>query len=226
MNKNVEKIIAGVVLVTAVAVPSSLAVKQKEINEKIVAEHQKNINNYENIIEQHQAETSRLLKAVEEAQAEIDSKNKQIQELESENKSLEGVRSNIISNVGYFPNTYERELLERLVECEAGAESLTGKIAVANVVLNRVKSEKFPNSISNVIYQKNQFEPAITGILNNKIPSAESKEAVKRALIGEKVVGSDILYFWASWLDRSNSIWNHIDIVQTIGVHHFGEDWK
>lgn len=219
MNKHIKRILAGGVVVTTVAIPYTMAHKQKELNEKIIVE-------YEAIIEQHQAEVDSLLKSAEEVQAELDSKNKQIQELEAENQALEGVRSIIIDNVGYYPSTYERQLLERLVECEAGAESLTGKIAVANVVLNRIKSEKFPDSISDVIYQKNQFEPAITGVINTKTPSEESKKAVKMAFMGERAVGSDILYFWASWLDRSNSIWHHVDISKTIGVHHFGKGWN
>lgn len=225
MKKHIKKIIAGGIVATAVAVPTSLAIHQKVVNERMVADHEKSIKNYRNIIKGHQAEADRLLKCVQEAQNELDAKSKQIQELEAENKSLEGVRSTIISNVGYYPNTYERELLERLVECEAGGESMTGKIAVVNVVLNRIKSNKFPNSISKVIYQKNQFEPVVTGIIDNKVPSADSKEAVKRAFLGEKVIDSDILNFWASWLDSEHELWKHIDIVTTIGVHHFGREW-
>ena len=226
MNKHIKRILAGVVLVTAVAVPSSLAMNQRKINERIVIEHEKSIKNYENIIEEHEAEADRLLKVVEEVQGEVNAKTRQIQELEAENQALEGVQQTIIDNVGYYPSTYERELLERLVECEAGIESITGKIAVVNVVLNRIKSGKFPDTITNVIYQENQFEPIISGAIYEKAPSQESKEAVKRAFLGERVVGSDVLYFWASWLDRSNPIWNHIEVVTTIGLHHFGKDWN
>ena len=113
-----------------------------------------------------------------------------------------------------------------MVECEAGAESIEGKIAVVNVVLNRIKADEFPNSISGVIYQKNQFEPVISGAIDIKTPSEESKEAVKRAFLGERVVDEGILYFWASWLDGSNPLWNHVEIVETLGVHHFGRSWN
>lgn len=219
MNKHIKRILVGGVVVTAVAHPYTMVHKQKELNEKIIVE-------YEAIIEQHQAEVDSLLKSAEEVQAELDSKNKQIQELEAENQALEGVRSIIIDNVGYYPSTYERQLLERLVECEAGAESMTGKIAVVNVVLNRIKSDDFPDSITDVIYQKNQFEPVVVGIIDNKQASQESVEAVKRAFLGERAVDSDIVNFWASWLDSNNDIWNHIEIVTTIGVHHFGKGWN
>lgn len=219
MKKYIKNGIVGSMVATAIAVPSFLAIQQVEQNKRTVAE-------YEAIIDQHQAETDRLLKVVEESKEEVSAKARQIQELESENQSLEGVRSTIIDNVGYYPSIYERSLVEKLVECEAGIESMEGKIAVVNVILNRIKSEKFPDTISEVIYQQNQFEPISSGVIYEKIPSEETKEAVKRAFLGERVVGSDVIYFWASWLDKSNSIWNHVDISTTIGVHHFGRSWN
>ena len=54
----------------------------------------------------------------------------------------------------------DRKLLAAIIYCEAGNQSMQGKIAVGNVVLNRVNSRKFPNTISKVIYQKGQFTPA------------------------------------------------------------------
>lgn len=177
-------------------------------------------------IQEHEQEAKQLTEEVTSKSELIESLQQQINQLEAENQSLEGVQQTIIDNVGYFPSTSERQLLERLVECEAGGESMTGKIAVVNVVLNRIKSDDFPDSITNVIYQKNQFEPVVTGIMYQKTPSAESKEAVKRAFLGERVVASDIVNFWASWLDSDNEIWNHVEIVTTIGVHHFGRGWK
>lgn len=177
-------------------------------------------------IQEHEQEAKQLTEEVTSKSELIESLQQQINQLEAENQSLEGVQQTIIDNVGYFPSTSERQLLERLVECEAGGESMTGKIAVVNVVLNRIKSDDFPDSITNVIYQKNQFEPVVTGIIYQKTPSAESKEAVKRAFLGERVVASDIVNFWASWLDSDNEIWNHVEIVKTIGVHHFGRGWN
>lgn len=56
-----------------------------------------------------------------------------------------------------------------LIFCESGGQPLNGKIAVAQVVLNRVASGKYPNSVHAVIYQKSQFGPVNTGIINGKI---------------------------------------------------------
>ena len=52
-----------------------------------------------------------------------------------------------------------------IIYCEAGAEPYQGKVAVGAVIMNRVRSSRFPNTISGVIYQKGQFGPAITGKL-------------------------------------------------------------
>lgn len=226
MRFNFKKALVGGIVAVGVTVPTSLFINQRNINQDINEQLNAEKEAYKVQIQEHEQETDEMLKRIESLGAEIEALNKTNKELESDNKSLEGVRSIIIDNVGYFPKDYERELLERLVECEAGAESMEGKIAVVNVVLNRIKSEKFPDSISEVIYQKNQFEPVVTGAIYQKTPSEESKEAVKRAFLGERVIDEGILYFWASWLDSSNDLWNHVEIVETIGVHHFGRSWN
>ena len=86
--------------------------------------------------------------------------------------------------------------LGRIIEAESSGEPLKGKIAVGNVVLNRVKSNEFPNTIYGVIFDRNhgvQFQPIINGAIYNK-PSYESMLASKSALKGERPVG-DSLYF-------------------------------
>ena len=55
------------------------------------------------------------------------------------------------------------ELLAALIECEAGGEPYEGKLAVGSVVLNRVASSHFPNSVVGVIYQSGQFSPVASG---------------------------------------------------------------
>lgn len=216
-----RKVLGGVVLSLWVV---SLGLDYWHLNEDVKLGE--DLKQYKIQIQEHEQKAKELTEELNSKSEMIESLHQQMNQLEAENKSLEGVQQTIISSVGYFPSTSERQLLERLVECEAGAESLEGKIAVANVVLNRIKSNEFPDSISGVIYQKNQFEPVVVGIIDNKQASQESIEAVKRAFLGEKVVASDIVNFWASWLDSDNEIWNHVEIVTTIGVHHFGRGWN
>lgn len=88
-------------------------------------------------------------------------------------------------------------LLAAIIYCEAGNQSREGKVAVGAVVLNRVASSSFPNTIREVIYQSGQFTPAYSGslasALANGVPSS-CVEAAQAALNGENPVGG-ALYF-------------------------------
>ena len=91
----------------------------------------------------------------------------------------------------------DTSLLAALIYCEAGNQSYEGMVAVGAVVMNRVYSSSFPNSISEVIYQSGQFTPASSGslasALANGVPSS-CYEAASAAISGENPVGS-ALYF-------------------------------
>ena len=97
----------------------------------------------------------------------------------------------------------ELKLLACLVHAEAGNQSYEGKLAVANVVLNRVKSGKFPDTIKDVIYQPGQFTVVKNGALSKQLKKYDSYsskaqlqsiEAAKAALAGENNIGNR-LYF-------------------------------
>ena len=112
--------------------------------------------------------------------------------------------------------------LARIIEAEAGGESGEGKLAVANVVLNRVASGSYPNTIYDVIFDTKygtQFEPTSNGTIYNT-PSEESIEAAKRALSGENNIGGALYFFNPSLAD---AIWirTNCTYIQTIGCHNF-----
>lgn len=97
----------------------------------------------------------------------------------------------------------ELKLLSCLVHAEAGDQSYEGKLAVANVVLNRVKSSKYPNTIRNVIYQPGQFTVASSGSLAKQLDRYDNYtsksqlltiKAAKAALSGANNIGNR-LYF-------------------------------
>ena len=94
-------------------------------------------------------------------------------------------------------NSSDVDLLAAIIYCEAGNQSREGMVAVGAVVMNRVYSASFPNTISEVIYQSGQFTPAYSGTLAsalaNGVPSA-CYDAAVAALNGENPVGS-ALYF-------------------------------
>ena len=88
-------------------------------------------------------------------------------------------------------------MLAALIECEAGGESYTGMVAVGAVVVNRVNSSSFPNSISGVIYQSGQFTPVATGTFKSVLARGARSDcyaAAQAALAGESPVGG-CLYF-------------------------------
>ncbi len=93
-------------------------------------------------------------------------------------------------------NASDLAMLAALVECEAGGESYEGQLAVASVVVNRVKSGSFPNTISGVIYQGGQFSPVASGrfavVLSNGANSS-CTQAASAALSGGTNIGC--LYF-------------------------------
>lgn len=104
----------------------------------------------------------------------------------------------------------ERELLARVVYAESNTEPIEGQIAVAQVVLNRVRSESFPDTVSEVIYQERQFSTA--PILGSVVPNEANYEAVDAAFETE-VVPYDVLYF--SRGAENDRVWGQI------GAHVF-----
>ncbi len=91
-------------------------------------------------------------------------------------------------------------LLAAIIQCEAGGESYEGQVAVGAVIMNRVKSGSFPNSISGVIYQSGQFTPASSGKLSRVLSSgniySSCYQAAQAALAGTDNTGG-ALYFHA-----------------------------
>lgn len=89
--------------------------------------------------------------------------------------------------------SYEEELLCKCVEAEAGNQGYLGKCYVADVILNRVDSDNFPDSIEEVIYQKHQFEVVSSGMIDTVEVSEETRQAVDDELFERK--NYEILYF-------------------------------
>lgn len=136
------------------------------------------------------------------------------------NKNDGEVNNKVNTKVKVYTNvntSSEVDLLARLVRAEAESEPYSGKVAVAEVVLNRVKSSKFPNSITDVIYQAGQFSPVSNGSINRQADS-ESIQAAKQALGSDSNIG-DALFFYNPatatnhWLDSKATksvIGNHV----------------
>lgn len=112
----------------------------------------------------------------------------------------------------------DTQLLARLIYAEARGESYTGQVAVGAVVLNRVKSASFPNTISGVIYQPYAFTCVSDGQINYS-PNATALKAAKDALNGwDPTYGC--LYYYNPAIATSSWIFSRKTMV-TIGSHVF-----
>ena len=115
-------------------------------------------------------------------------------------------------------NSSNVNLLARVVYGEARGEPYTGQVAVAAVVLNRVKSSKFPNTISGVVYQNGAFDAVADGQIN-MTPDATAKKAAQDALNGWDPSYGAIYYFNPSTA-TNKWIWSR-PMTVTIGKHRF-----
>ena len=109
-------------------------------------------------------------------------------------------------------------LLSRLIYGESRGESYTGQVAVGAVVMNRVKSSKFPNSISGVIYQSGAFDAVRDGQINLN-PDSTARKAAQDALNGWDPSYGAIYYFNPATA-TNKWIWSR-PMTVTIGKHRF-----
>lgn len=109
-------------------------------------------------------------------------------------------------------------LLARLVYAEARGEPYTGQVAVASVVLNRVKSSSFPNSVAGVIYQSGAFDVVSDGQIN-LTPNSTAKKAAQDAINGWDPSYGAIYYFNPNTA-TSKWIWSR-PLTVVIGNHRF-----
>ncbi len=111
--------------------------------------------------------------------------------------------------IAYSEEDYQ--VMLKIVQAEAGVCDSTGKILVANVIMNRVRNEEFPDTITEVVYQESQFSPVIDGSIDRVQVTQDTVDCVNRALDGEDY-SQGALYFMnrtasqevnVSWFDRT-----------------------
>lgn len=127
----------------------------------------------------------------------------------------------------YHLSQQDYECLLRIVEAEAGGEDEEGKLLVANVVLNRVNNQSFPDTVTEVVMQREdgvaQFSPTVDGRFQSVRVSEETYEAVERALYGEDI-SQGALYFCArEKADSANMKWFDQKLTKlfSYGNHEF-----
>ena len=138
---------------------------------------------------------------------------------EAEEKEKQRKRENAV--ISYTDADYE--VLLRIVQAEAGICDDKGKILVANVIINRVKSSKFPDNITDVVYQRSQFSPVSNGTINTCRVTEQTRDCVDRALAGEDYSGGALYFMNRNRSASSNVNWfdGHLTYVTQHGSHEF-----
>lgn len=133
-------------------------------------------------------------------------------------KALEGNKNSSNSSSSSNYTSSDLYLLAKTIYAEARGESYTGQVAVGAVILNRVKSSAFPNTIAGVVYQQHAFTAVSDGQINLE-PDATAKNAAQDALNGWDPTYGCIYYYnpavaTSSWIFSRKT-------VTTIGKHVF-----
>ena len=136
------------------------------------------------------------------------------------NINLKNVENSAIYAANSKNSTSDLQLIARAVNGEARGEPYEGQVAVAAVILNRVKSSKFPNTVAGVIYQSGAFTAVSDGQINVPIAQGSSvTKAAQDALNGWDPTGGAIYYFNPATA-TSKWIWSR-PIIKKIGKHNF-----
>jgi len=121
----------------------------------------------------------------------------------------------------------DKEILLRIVEAEATCEDVMGRMLVANVIMNRVLSKGFPNSIAEVVFQNNgvtyQFSPIKDGRYWTVKVSDATREAVERVLSGEDYSQGALFFAARSMANKKAMSWfdTSLEFLFRHGVHEF-----
>lgn len=115
------------------------------------------------------------------------------------------------------------EVLCRIVQAEAGGEDALGKQMVADVIINRVESPKFPDSVEGVVFQGTQFSPVRDGRYYSVTVTGETRAAVDRALVGADSSGGALYFVNAGKADTGKYSWfeNSLTFCGEHGGHRF-----
>lgn len=136
------------------------------------------------------------------------------------NISVKNMQNSSVYAASNSSSTSNLQLMARAINGEARGEPYEGQVAVGAVILNRVKSSQFPNTIAGVIYQSGAFTAVSDGQIN--VPIAEGSTVLKAAqdaLNGWDPTGGAIYYFNPNTA-TNKWIWSR-PLIKTIGKHRF-----
>lgn len=178
--------------------------------EELQAQAQEEKNKVSGLIQQTAASIAQYADEIEEAERKAREYEEEIKRKEADLKTLQKKLADEIAMSQAAANgvwrdiseieftEQDRYLLANLIYCEAGAEPYEGQVAVGSVVINRVLSSKFPNTIEGVIYQNRQFSPVASGRLALALSTNRATErcyrAADEAMAGVTTVGNCVYF--------------------------------
>jgi N-acetylmuramoyl-L-alanine amidase len=171
----------------------------KSLNERV--------DQLETIIHQYETNNANLTEQLSYYESEINTLKNTISEAPVKESKIEPVDPDVL-------------ILAQLIEAESGNQSFEGKMAVGTVVMNRVDSGKFPNTIKDVIFQKNQFSVVANGRIYNK-PSSDSLKAAKELMNGKRALSSSVLYFYNPQFVKTTNWIRSRSVIKRVGDHVF-----
>ena len=182
--------------------------EQQQVAEQARIQAEKEAEKQQQAIEEQRAKAEAERKAAEEeiARKKAEEEARKAAE-ETERRFEESLSATGMSDADF-------NALCKIVEAEDGHDSIDGRIGVANVILNRVRSPLYPNSIMGVISAPGQFGPVRNGAFAAAVPSSSTVAAVKEAVAGKNTVGA-ALYF------HRGSSFGARTLVASVGAHSF-----
>ena len=190
---------------------AEVEVEKKKVN-SYIQETASRISSYSGQIFNAEAQALAYEAKIREQEANITYLKKKLAEEQSLSKLAAESKWRDISEVAFEES--DRYLLANLIYCEAGGEPYAGQLAVGAVVMNRVLSSVYPNTIVEVIYQKSQFSPAASGrlalALSENKATASCYKAADEAMAGQTNVGNCVYFRTPIEGLTGISIGNHI----------------
>ena len=165
-----------------------------------IDEAQRLVDQYEGKLAEQESALDELMEKAE--QEEEEAERKKAEETAREQGNSGGATtsgsSGTTNNGAVSASSSDVDMLAALIYCEAGGEPYEGQLAVGSVVMNRVRSASYPNSIMGVIYQAGQFSPVASGrfiiVLSQGLATASCRQAAQAAISGQSN-GGNCLYF-------------------------------
>lgn len=171
------------------------AKEKKENVEELVAETHENVKDYMNQISEEEKRLMEYEKALLAQENDEATLQKKLEEEKAISAMVAQTTMRDLSSIAFGAG--DLDLMAAIIECEAGGESYTGKVAVGAVVMNRVKSPLFPDTVAGVIYQNRQFSPVASGrfaVVLARGANQSCYQAAQEAMAGASPVGNCVFF--------------------------------